>query len=135
MNAEKLMKKLTTEKSGTYEKIIAEYIVWQLGRMSNRELAETTAEEIEKDVFTMSGVFSEVTKGARAAAGKGACACLTSDEVFRLVRKALKIDSAIPEVETVGFIPGIYASQPVTAAPIPDELPKAAISLDLDELF
>lgn len=135
MNNEIIMKKLVNEKSSLYEKIIAEYIVWQLEKMSNRELAETTAQEIEKGIFTMPKIFAEVQAGARKAAGKALCVGMTSDEVYKLVRQALKIDGAVPAAETYGFVPSCFA-QNAACCPAPVKpVRQAAIDIDLDELF
>ena len=135
MNKEILTKKLVNEKSGLYEKIIAEYIVWQLERMSNRELAETTAQEIEKGIFTMPKIFAEVQDYAKKHAANTRCACLTNDEVFKAVRQALKIDSAVPETETYGFVPSCFTQSPACCPAPANPVHKAAIDIDLDELF
>lgn len=136
MNTEKLMKKLTTEKSNQYEKIIAEYIIWQLERMSNKELSETTAKEIESGVFTMQKIFGEVQAGARKAAGKAPCVGMMPDEVYKLVRKALKIDEAVPESEAYGFIPSCFSQiAGCCPAPVNPATKQAALDIDLDELF
>ena len=135
MNNEILMKKLVNEKSGLYEKIIAEYIVWQLERMSNRELAEATAQEIEKGIFTMSKIFTEVQDYAKKRAANTRCACLTNDEVFKAVRQALKIDSAVPEAEVYGFVPSCFAQNSACCPAPVNPVRKAAINIDLDELF
>lgn len=113
MNTEQLREKFSkysrTEPCG----VIADYIVWQLERMSNTELAETTAHEIIDGHFSVENALEAMITAARKRAVKNA-ACMTDAEGFAIVREYLKINDAVPEEETRGFVPG-GQPEPVSA--------------------
>ena len=118
---------LFSEEKDDTARIIGDYIIWQLDRMNDRELAEKTAEEFTKGIFKLSSILEEVREAARSRA-HGGCAVMTSIDVFEIVRKAIKINGAITPGETVGYNP--FSGEP---APAPTE--KTPASVDFNALW
>lgn len=110
------------------QKIIGNYIIWQLSTMKNREIAETTAEEFIKGVFKLDDILKTVTSEARKRAHNN-CAVMSDSEVFAIVRKAISIDGVVSPEETVGFNP--FSEQTEIAAPAE----KIPASVDFDSLW
>lgn len=110
------------------QKIIGNYIIWQLSTMKNREIAETTAEEFVKGVFKLDDIFKTVISEAKKRASNN-CAVMPSTEVFAIVRKAISIDGVVSPQETVGFNP--FSEQTGISAPAE----KIPASVDFDSLW
>ena len=118
---------LFSEEKDDTARIIGDYIIWQLGRMNDRELAEKTAEEFTKGIFKLSSILEEVREAARSRA-HGGCAVMTSIDVFEIVRKAIKINGAITPGETVGY-------NPFSVEPAPVSTEKTPASVDFNALW
>ncbi|MGN0656082.1 MAG: hypothetical protein ACI4KR_04755 [Ruminiclostridium sp.] len=126
----KLAELFSGEKDDT-AKIIGDYIIWQLDRMNNRELAEKTAEEFTKGIFKLGTILEAVRDEARTRA-HGGCAVMTSImtsiDVFEIVRRSIRINGAVTPEETVGYNP--FSTEP---APAPTE--KTPASVDFGALW
>ena len=122
----KLAELFSGEKDDT-ARIIGDYIIWQLDRMNNRELAEKTAEEFTKGIFKLDTILEAVRDGARTRA-HGGCAVMSDSEVFEIVRRAIRINGAVTPEETVGYNP--FSAEP---APAPTE--KTSASVDFGALW
>lgn len=107
MNTEKILKVLAGEKASYDEKKVAAYIVWQLQHMSNRDLAEKTAEEIEKGKFNKEDLWDNIKEAAISAAKttkEKECLCVDDSVVYGWVREYLSIDGAVSDAEAKGFV-------------------------------
>ncbi|MGN0618533.1 MAG: hypothetical protein ACI4J7_05890 [Ruminiclostridium sp.] len=122
----KLAELFSKEKDDT-AKIIGDYIIWQLDRMNNRELAEKTAEEFTKGIFKLGTILEAVRDEARTRA-HGGCAVMSDSEVFEIVRRAIRINGTVTPEETVGYNP--FSAEP---APAPTE--KTSASVDFGSLW
>lgn len=124
MNTEKILQALAGEEASLDEKKVAAYIAWQLQHMSNRALAEKTAEEIEKGKFNKNDLWDNIHEAARAAAEKKDCLCVDDSVVYSWVREYLSIDGAVSEAETKGFIysedEAVYETENISNAAIVD---------------
>lgn len=103
MNTEKILQALAGEDSTLDERKVAAYIAWQLSHMSNRELTEKTAEEIEKGKFNKADLWDNIHEAAMAMADKRKSLCVDDSVVYGWAREYLSIDGAVSEAETKGF--------------------------------
>lgn len=129
MNVIKVKKALLKGNKDEMLIIFADYICWQLERMSNKELAETTADEIIKGVFTLDKIYKACENYARSASTNKRSAAVPAEKIFEVIRKELKIFDAVSPEEAHGF----YGGMPVNSAPC--DTRTTAVDIDLDDLF
>ena len=138
MNVEKIINDLMGKKTVEHYKRLAEYIAWQLANMSNQELAETTAEEITKGIFSLDKIYGAIEAEARKLKPKGSnVACLVSERVFEIVREELKIKAAVPDNEcrASDFFAWLMKKEDSVPIGISSEPVSAAVSIDFDEIW
>lgn len=124
------LKKLFGGEKDPNKRTIADYIIWQLSTMENRELAETTKKELLNGTLKLNDVWNGVYEYAKKRA-KNNCAMVSSVDVFRVVREHLHIDGVVSDEQAAAFNP---LAGKISEAAIPESTVKG-VNLDLDLLF
>ncbi|MGN0577663.1 MAG: hypothetical protein ACI4J4_03480 [Ruminiclostridium sp.] len=122
-----IMTKIIEKAKTIDKKRIGEYILWQLENMRNQNVAETTADEFERGIFTLDNIYDKVKEEVRKTVKRNEVS-VPDCEVYAMVRKIIAIDGTVKEDE-LPFDP--LNGRTTKAAPVE----KIPASVDFDSLW